>query len=66
MVCSKCGGKLKVMQTVHDTDNNETHRRKKCKSCGKLIYTREILMDNGRDFNELVMIRDLDRKLGDG
>lgn len=34
-----CGGSLKVIETRHD--GAETYRQKRCKKCGKLVYTLE-------------------------
>lgn len=51
MVCPKCGGKLKTMDTMHDA-NNSTLRRKKCMSCNNIIHTAEyevVMNDRYRD-----------------
>lgn len=39
MICPECNGKLEVVETVRDSDY--VYRRKRCKSCGQLIYTTE-------------------------
>ena len=39
MVCPVCYSKLEVVDTVRDTD--DIYRRRKCKACGKLVYTLE-------------------------
>lgn len=39
MFCISCGGKLEVVDVVRDLD--DVYRRRKCKSCGKLVFTFE-------------------------
>lgn len=39
MICPSCNGKLEVVDVVRDVD--DIYRRRKCKSCGQLIYTTE-------------------------
>lgn len=39
MICPACNGKLEVVDVVRDSD--DIYRRRKCKSCGQLIYTTE-------------------------
>lgn len=39
MLCPACNGKLEVVETVKDLDF--VYRRRRCKSCGQLIYTTE-------------------------
>ena len=41
MVCPKCGGKPRVLETV--SRNNITYRYKKCNVCGHQFYTDETL-----------------------
>lgn len=41
MTCPKCGGKLLVVDTRHDTKENETYRQKECASCHTYIYSVE-------------------------
>lgn len=41
MVCSKCGGKVKVDMVVKNEDKNEIYRKRKCKNCGRYFYTME-------------------------
>lgn len=45
MVCSKCKGKLKVIDKVDDDFNWSVYRRKRCLNCAALIYTEEIEVD---------------------
>lgn len=40
MNCIKCGGKIRVVDLVH-TNDNETYRRKRCKTCGNEFFTIE-------------------------
>ena len=42
MKCPECKGKLKVLDIVHDEENLETYRLKKCKECGHSLYTIEM------------------------
>lgn len=39
MLCPECNGKLEVVETVKNLDY--IYRRRRCKSCGQLIYTTE-------------------------
>lgn len=39
MICPVCEGKLEVVDVVRDID--DIYRRRKCKSCGQLVYTTE-------------------------
>ena len=39
MICPYCYSKLEVVDTVRDTD--KVYRRRKCRSCGELVYTLE-------------------------
>lgn len=39
MICPECNGKLEVVETVRDEDY--VYRRRRCKSCGQIIYTIE-------------------------
>ena len=41
MVCPTCKSKTYVESTIND--NNEIYRIRKCKSCGRKIYTKEII-----------------------
>lgn len=41
MVCPRCGGKIRVVDSVNNTDENETYRRKKCDDCELVFYTTE-------------------------
>lgn len=41
MLCTKCGKKLKTVNTVSDDEHNETIREKRCLYCGHRIYTIE-------------------------
>ena len=39
MNCPECNSKLEVINVVRDTD--DIYRRRRCKVCGKLVYTHE-------------------------
>jgi transcriptional regulator NrdR family protein len=41
MTCPKCNGKIKVIDSAHNTDDNEMYRRRKCLECGHTFYTTE-------------------------
>lgn len=42
MKCFKCkDGDLKVTDTVHNNDDQVVYRRRKCLSCGHIVYTQE-------------------------
>ena len=41
MNCPRCGGKVGVIDSVHNTDENEIYRKRKCKDCELIFYTAE-------------------------
>ena len=41
MLCTKCKGKLRTIQTVRDIDTNDVYRQKECRECGHEMYTCE-------------------------
>lgn len=41
MVCPRCGGKIGVLDSVHNTEENETYRKRKCEDCELVFYTEE-------------------------
>ena len=43
MECAKCGGRLGVVDTY--TTAYETIRKRRCKKCGAVIFTSEMLVD---------------------
>lgn len=59
MTCTRCGGSLRVMETLHPEDTTSTHRkdvrklaanadnyivrRRKCTSCAQLFYSVELI-----------------------
>ena len=45
MICTKCGGKIRVVDTYH-SNNNEIYRRRKCDDCGRGFYTVEFEVDD--------------------
>lgn len=44
MRCLKCGGSYSTMDTKN-SEKNEIFRRKRCKLCGNLVYTKEVIVD---------------------
>ena len=58
VTCPNCNGNVSVVDVKHIGD--ETHRRKKCKACGYVFYTLEIVADDGAEYN--VARRDYDNK----
>lgn len=41
MVCPNCGGKLSVLDVRQDPKDNETYRKKECRSCHYVAFTIE-------------------------
>ena len=41
MTCPECGGKVAVIDISHNTDTNETYRKKKCLDCNHRFQTVE-------------------------
>ena len=41
MYCPKCKGKIGVLDSVYNNDENEILRKRKCKECGHIFYTIE-------------------------
>lgn len=52
MVCPKCNGKVTVIDTVQDTDNNEIYRKRKCCNCEYIFYTTEFEVRKTPQFKE--------------
>lgn len=52
MKCPKCGGKVNVMDTVHNTDLNEIYRERICEDCGHIFYTTEYEVVQNQAFEE--------------
>lgn len=48
MTCPKCSGRSMVVDVKHI--DNETHRRKRCKYCGHVFFTLELIADDGTEF----------------
>lgn len=50
MICIKCKGQLKINET-RNTEDNYVVRRRKCLSCGNIMYTKEFIVpyENIRD-----------------
>lgn len=45
MICPRCSGKLKVVDTRNIKKDNSIIRRKRCLNCGTLYYTKEKEVD---------------------
>lgn len=41
MTCPRCGGKVRVIDSVNDPDENEIYRKRKCEDCELVFYTSE-------------------------
>ena len=48
MICVSCGGKLEVVDVLRDTD--DVYRRRKCKLCGRLLYSHESFVEPDDSF----------------
>ncbi len=45
MKCPKCDNRLKVIDTRHNLEDNETYRRLRCYDCGSEFYSGEFEID---------------------
>lgn len=52
MNCSKCGGDTRVTDTNCNTDANERYRRRKCKVCGKVMWSIEFEVEFDEKYRE--------------
>lgn len=50
MICPNCEGPVGVLDTRHDKDENETLRQKRCKVCGYIFYTVEMIVEETPEF----------------
>ena len=41
MTCPRCGGKVRVLDSVNNAEENEIHRKRKCNDCELVFYTTE-------------------------
>lgn len=48
MLCNSCGGRLDVIEVLRDTD--DIYRRRKCKKCGRLLYSHEAFVEPDDSF----------------
>lgn len=51
MVCPKCGGEIRAIDTLQ-ASHNETFRYKKCLDCGHKIYTVEFEVEPNSRFKK--------------
>lgn len=54
MLCPKCLGKTRVINTYNNIKENETYRHRICanKKCGYKFYTVEFTVEENDNFNE--------------
>lgn len=52
MNCSYCGGDTQVTDTNYNGNANERYRRRKCKACGRVIWTIEFEVDYDERYQE--------------
>ena len=52
MKCPKCGGKVRVVDNVQNSIDNETYRRRICESCNYNFYTSEMEIEPTERFFE--------------
>ena len=52
MNCSNCGGDTKVTDTNHHAGVNERYRRRKCKVCGKIMWSIEFEVEFDDKYKE--------------
>lgn len=52
MTCPKCGGKVRVAYTEHNTETNETYRQRKCTECNYIFYTTESITEETPSFRK--------------
>lgn len=52
MKCPKCNNEARAIDTVHNIEENETYRAKKCVKCGHVIYTVEYEVIQNQRFAE--------------
>lgn len=53
MTCPNCGGKVRVINSANNTDDNEVYRRRECTVCGSRFYTTEFLVEHTDEFKQL-------------
>lgn len=49
MKCPKCGGEIKLLESIN-TPSNEIYRKRKCKDCKKIFYTIEFEVEDNKRF----------------
>lgn len=53
MICPRCNSaKIGVVDTVQNDDDREIYRRRKCRNCGKVLYTIEFEAPYDDQFSE--------------
>lgn len=50
MLCPECSGKLQVLDTVKNPEENEIYRLKKCSKCGYSLFTVEYEVEVNKRF----------------
>lgn len=51
MICPKCEGKVRVIDSVH-TNDNEEYRKRRCLNCGHTFYTAEYMVFANEEYME--------------
>ena len=62
MICPKCGGKLKTVDTLPNSVDQAVYRRKRCLECKHLIYTEEVEVDYEVIRNECIESRHMKKR----
>lgn len=55
MNCPKCGGEVKVLDNINNTEDNEIYRKRKCKKCGNVFYTVEFEADEDESLRQILV-----------
>ena len=45
MLCPRCNITLRTSETYNPENGMTTYRRKKCEKCGRVLYTKESVID---------------------
>ena len=59
MKCPKCGGEVKLLESIN-TPSNEIYRKRKCKDCKKIFYTIEFEVEDNKRFMDEYEVYDGD------
>lgn len=53
MLCPKCGNGSRIVDTRNEPKENEVYRLHRCKSCGHVFYTVELLVEENKQFRKV-------------